>query len=103
MNICTFSQTMKEEKTQKAEGTKIVPVIQTTPPSPHTNGTPGKLNGSPVYITGRRASEPLSNDLLDLDDSSRSSSFSTAPSMQLTPPSPRRPLSLVRLSLLICR
>ncbi|CAB3977491.1 low density lipo receptor adapter 1 isoform X1 [Paramuricea clavata] len=87
-------ETMKEEKIQKAEGTKIVPVIQTTPPSPHTNGTPGKLNGSPVY-TGRRASEPLSNDLLALDDSGRSSSFSTAPSMQLTPPSPRRPLSLV--------
>jgi hypothetical protein len=91
-----FSQTMKEERKQKAEGPNVVPVIETTPPSPHTaNGTPVPFNGSALH-TGRRASEPVSDNLLDLNDyhSERSSSFSDVPSVQLTPPSKKR-LTLV--------
>ena len=87
---------MKEERKQTAPS---VPVIERTPPSPHnSNGTPPQFNGSAVD-TGRRASEPVSTDLLDLKiNTERSSSFTTAPSVQLTPPSPRRlqkPLTMV--------
>lgn len=87
---------MKEKK--KAESKKP-PVIQTTPPSPLTaNGNIDQFNSSPVF-TGRRASEPAKDKFLDLDDNSkRSSSFSEAPAVQLTPPPPRRqqkPLALV--------
>ena len=89
-------QNMKQERKQKAEAPSV-PVIERTPPSPHTsNGTPPQFNGSVVH-TGRRASEPVSNDMLDLN-TGRSSSFTAAPSVQLTPPPPRRlqkPLTLV--------
>lgn len=90
---------MKEKK--KAESQKP-PVIQTTPPSPLTaNGNIDQFNGSPFspFFTGRRASEPAKDKFLDLDENSkRSTSFSEAPAVQLTPPPPRRqqkPLALV--------
>jgi hypothetical protein len=89
-----------KERKQKVESPEAVPVIETTPPSPLTaNGAPGQFNGS-VAHTGRRASEPVTDNLLDLNDkSNRSASFSETPSVQLTPPSPRRlqkpPLKLV--------
>ena len=84
-------ENLKEEKKQKVESPNAVPMIETTPPSPQTNGTPGQFNGSPVH-TGRRASEPATDNLLDVSDtaSNRSASFSEGPSVQLTPPSPRR-------------
>lgn len=89
-------QTMKEEKKTK-ETPNVVPLIETTPPSPHTNGSPGQFNGSPVH-TGRRASEPLDDKLSEPGyNSGRSSSFSDVPSVQLTPPPSRKqkPLALV--------
>ncbi|XP_028414867.1 low density lipoprotein receptor adapter protein 1-like [Dendronephthya gigantea] len=78
-------ETMKETKAK--ETPNVVPLIETTPPSPHTNGSPGTFNTSAVH-TGRRSSEPL-NDKPD-NNSGRSSSFSSLPSVQLTPPPSRR-------------
>lgn len=80
-------ETSKEERKQNAQEpntTPVAPLIETTPSSPQTNGSP--------IFTGRRASEPTSEKMLNVNDRNvRSTSFSEAPpTIQLTPPLPRR-------------